>query len=74
MVITRDSFFYPILTRIKDSLSFSPLNIPNLEKMKKASKNPEYAEMRHGDGILILQLHHGSTCGQRLAVLFFIFP
>ena len=42
--------------------------------MKKASKNPEYAEMRHGDGILILQLHHGSTCGQRLADLFFIFP
>ena len=72
MVITRDRFFYPILTRIMDFVI--SLTSFYIGKMKKASKNPEYAEMRHGDGILILQLHHGSTCGQRLADLFFIFP
>ena len=28
-------------------------------------KNPQYAEMRHGDVILTLQLRHGSTCDRR---------
>ena len=34
--------------------------------MKNILKNPEYAEMRHDDVILTLQLwRHGSTFGQR---------
>ena len=38
------------------------------ERRENASRNPEFAEMRHGDAILTLQhfiWRHGSTCGQR---------
>ena len=55
----------------------SPLNISfileKLEKdLRKILENPEYAELRHGDAILILQRRHGSTCGQRAAVRFYL--
>ena len=33
---------------------------------KRLPENPGYAEMRHGDVILLLQWRHGSTCGQRV--------
>ena len=35
-------------------------------------ENPEFAEMRHGDVILTLQLHRRSTCGQRAVVRFYL--
>ena len=41
---------------------------------KRLPENPEYAEMRHGDVILTLQLCHGLTCAQRAAVHFLSFP
>ena len=44
-------------TRIMDSFFLLTIKYLFLYwiNMKKASKNPEYAEMRHGDVILILQ-------------------
>ena len=65
--------FYPILTRIMDSFSCSPLITSFILKKtwKSLPENYEYAEMRHGDVILTLQWRHGSTCGQRAAVHFF---
>ena len=49
--------FYPIFTNIMDSFSCSPLNAYFiLEKHDKDfKKNPEYAEMLHGDIILTLK-------------------
>ena len=51
MVIRREGFFYPILTRKMDTFSCSPLNTSfYIGKHKKMlPENPEYAEMRHGD-------------------------
>ena len=45
--------------------------------MKILPENPEYADMRHGDVILIVQGRHGSTCSQcaadvRLFISFYI--
>ena len=79
MVIVRDRFFYPILTRIMDSFSCSPLNTSFYiwKTWKKLPENPQKAEMRHGHAILTLQWRHGSTCGQRKAevwLFIFIFP
>ena len=41
---------------------------------KRLPGNSEFAGMRHGDVILTLQLRHGSTCDQRAANIFLIFP
>ena len=41
---------------------------------KRLSENLKYAEMQPDDVILTLQWRHGSTCGRRAAVRFFIFP
>ena len=46
-----NGFYYPILTQIVDSLSYSSLNTSFYIEKKKHGKmlaeNPEYAEMQH---------------------------
>ena len=54
-VLRRDGFFYPILTRIMDSFSYSQLNTSFILEKLKIPENCEYADMRHGD--IILTLH-----------------
>ena len=78
-VITRDGFFYPILT-LMDSFSCSPLNI-SFYIEKKTWKNASRKSwirwaatyMWYGEVILTLQWRRGSTCSQRLAVRFLSF-
>ena len=58
MVITRDGFFYPNLTRLfLDSFSYSPLSTTFyiVKNMKMLLENSEFAEMRQGVIILTLQ-------------------
>ena len=76
MVIARDGFFYPILTKIMDSFSCSPLNTSfhTRKTWKSLPENPEYTEMPHSDVVLTLQWPHRSTCCQRAAVHFLSFP
>ena len=67
---------YLTLTLIMNSFSCSPLNTSFyiLKTWKILSETPGYAEVRHADVILTLQLRHGSTCGQRVAdVRLFVF-
>ena len=68
-VIARDRFSYSIITWIMNYFSRSPLDTSDsIEKHeKRPSENPEYSDMQHGDVILTLQWHHGSTCDQRSA-------
>ena len=57
MVVVRDISFYPILARIMDSFSCSPHNNSfdiGKKHEKDFQKYHEYAEMRHGDIILVL--------------------
>ena len=67
MVIAQGGFFYPILTRIFDSFSCSPLSTAfNIGKknMKRLPEDPEFAEIRHGDVILTLRASSvRPTCG-----------
>ena len=57
VMITRDKFFYPILTRTMNSFSCSPLNTSFYigKTWKRLPENPKYAEMGHGAVILTLQ-------------------
>ena len=61
MVIVRDGYFNPILTRIMDSFSCSPLKASFyiVKTRKRFPENPKNADMR-GDVILTLKLRHGS--------------
>ena len=69
--IMRDRFFYPILTRIMDTFSCSPLNTSFYNgKREKEFQKPEYAELRHGDVNFTLQCH-GSAC-RCVAVCFYL--
>ena len=61
--------FLSILTLLMESFSRSPLNTSFYicKREKNFQKNPEYADVRHGDVILTLQSNHEATCGQHAA-------
>ena len=40
--------------------------------MKRLQEYPEIAMMPHGDAISTLQWRHGTTCGQRAVVRFYL--
>ena len=50
----RDRFFYHILARIKDYVSYSPLSMAfySGKTRKMLPENSEFADMRHGDVII----------------------
>ena len=56
---TNNGFFFLLTTKY-------------LIKRKRIPESPEYAKIRHGHIILTLQRRHGSTCGQRAAVRFYL--
>ena len=54
--------------------SCSPLNTSFYigKIVKRLPENPEYAEIQHDDVIFTLQWRHGSTCGRRATVRFYL--